>query len=338
MISKCLFRFPPPHPHAQLLHSVMFAQTPGPIRLIYFQWFQYNEHSVCWAQLCLTLCNPMDFSPPSSSVHGVFQAAILELVAISFSRRSYQTRDRTCVSCIDTQILYTSTTWEAYFQYEMNESHSVVPKSLQGHRLYSPWNSPGQKTAVGSHSLLQQIFPTQGLNPGLPHWKQILYQLSHQGSPRILGWLAYPFSSGSSPPRNWTRVSCIAGGFFTSWATREVLSIHTFNIQLYLFTYLNSNYESLVAQLVKNLPAMQETWVSSLGHENPLEKRMATHSSILAWRIPRKRNLAATLHEVAESSMTEQLTHTQTAVTTMIYRRWGFNSKIINQRQKCFTF
>ena len=43
---------------------------------------------------------------------------------------------------------------------------------------------------------------------------------------------------------------------------------------------------SLVAQLVKNLPAMQETWIRSLGWEDPLEKGMATHSSILAWRIP----------------------------------------------------
>ena len=43
---------------------------------------------------------------------------------------------------------------------------------------------------------------------------------------------------------------------------------------------------SLVAQKVKNLPAMQETWVQSLGQEDPLEKRMATHSSILAWEIP----------------------------------------------------
>ena len=42
----------------------------------------------------------------------------------------------------------------------------------------------------------------------------------------------------------------------------------------------------LVAQMVKNLPAMQETWVQSLGRENPLEKGIATHSSILAWRIP----------------------------------------------------
>ena len=102
-----------------------------------------------------------------------------------------------------------------------NESCSVVADSLQPHGLYSPRNSPGQNTGVGSLSLLQEIFPTQGLNPGLLHCRRILYQLSHQGSPRILEWVAYPFSRGSSWPRNRTRVSCIAGGFFTNWATRE---------------------------------------------------------------------------------------------------------------------
>ena len=59
-------------------------------------------------------------------------------------------------------------------------------------------------------------------NPGLLHCR-ILYHLSHQGSPRILQWVAYPFSRGSSQPRNWTEVSYIEGGFFTSWATREAL-------------------------------------------------------------------------------------------------------------------
>ena len=47
---------------------------------------------------------------------------------------------------------------------------------------------------MGSHTLLQGIFPTQVLNPGLPHCRQILYPLSHPGSPRILEWVAYPFS------------------------------------------------------------------------------------------------------------------------------------------------
>ena len=57
------------------------------------------------------------------------------------------------------------------------------------HELYSPWNSPGQDTGVGSVSLLQGIFPTQGLNPGLPHCRQILYQLSHKESPESLDML-----------------------------------------------------------------------------------------------------------------------------------------------------
>ena len=76
--------------------------------------------------------------------------------------------------------------------------------SLRPLGLYSPWNSPGQNTGVGSLSLLQGIVPTQGSNPGLPHCSWILYQLSHWGSSRILEWVAYPFSSGSSRPRNWT--------------------------------------------------------------------------------------------------------------------------------------
>ena len=95
--------------------------------------------------------------------------------------------------------------------------------SLRHHGLYSPWNSPGQNTGVGSLSFRQGISPTQGLNPGLPHCRQILYQLSHKGSPRVLEWVAFPFSRGSPQPRDWTRVSCAAGRFFTSWATRQVL-------------------------------------------------------------------------------------------------------------------
>ena len=97
---------------------------------------------------------------------------------------------------------------------EWSESRWVMSDALRPLGLYSPWNSPGQNTG------LQGIFPTQGLNPGLPHWGQILHQLSHKGSPRILEWVAYPFSR-SSRPRNQTRISCIADGFFTNWAIRE---------------------------------------------------------------------------------------------------------------------
>ena len=97
------------------------------------------------------------------------------------------------------------------------KSLSCVPP----HGLYNPWNSLGQNTWVGSCSLLQGTFPTQGSDPGLPHCRQILYQLSHKGSPRILEWVACPFSRGSFWPRNWTKVSCIVGRFFTNWAIRE---------------------------------------------------------------------------------------------------------------------
>ena len=85
----------------------------------------------------------------------------------------------------------TSVIWES-------ESHSVVSDCLQLHGLYSPWHSPGQNTGVGSLSLLQGIFPAQGSNPGLLHCRRILYQLSHQGRLKIMKWVAYPFSSGSS--------------------------------------------------------------------------------------------------------------------------------------------
>ena len=75
----------------------------------------------------------------------------------------------------------------------------------------------------GSLSLLQGIFPIKGSNPDLPHCRWILYQMSYKRSLRILEWAAYPFSSESSWPRNWTGVSCIAGEFFTNCAIREAL-------------------------------------------------------------------------------------------------------------------
>ena len=71
-----------------------------------------------------------------------------------------------------------------YFLKSESETCSVVSNSLRPHGLYGPWNSPDHSTAVGSHSLLEGIFPTQGSNLGLLHFGWILYQLSHQGSPR----------------------------------------------------------------------------------------------------------------------------------------------------------
>ena len=91
------------------------------------------------------------------------------------------------------------------------KSPSVVSYSLRPHRLYDPWNSVGKNTGVGSLSLLQGIFQTQGSNPGLPHCRQILSWLCHKGDPRILDWVACPFCDGSgflTQESNWSFLQC----------------------------------------------------------------------------------------------------------------------------------
>ena len=85
---------------------------------------------------------------------------------------------------------------------------------------------------------------------------------------------------------NWTDVFQIASSDkpYGNYGPNVTSSINSFAI---LFVFVLCVWASLTAQIVKNMPAMQETWVWSLGWEDPLEKGMATHSSILAWRIPR---------------------------------------------------
>ena len=83
----------------------------------------------------------------------------------------------------------------------------------------------------------------------------------------------------------------------------------------------------LVAQKVKNPPAMQETWVQSLGWEGPLEKGMPPHSSVLAWRIQWQRSLLSySLWGLKELGMTECLTHTHTHTHT----HTRYHSKVKN--------
>ena len=77
---------------------------------------------------------------------------------------------------------------------------SPMDYSLPGSSVHGDF--PGTNTGVGCLALLQGLIPTQGLNPGIPHCRQILYHLSHQGSPSILEWVAYPFSRGSSQDKN----------------------------------------------------------------------------------------------------------------------------------------
>ena len=100
-----------------------------------------------------TLCDPMDYNPPSSSVHGIFQERILEWVAISYSRESSQPR--------------------------------IKPRSPTSKVDSLPSEPPGKpkNTGMRSLSLLHGIFPTQELNRGPLYCRRILYQQSYQGSP-----------------------------------------------------------------------------------------------------------------------------------------------------------
>ena len=103
-------------------------------------------------------------------------------------------------------------------------SDSLQPHGLQPARLPYPWGFFSKKIEVGCHPLLLGIFPTQEASRDLLHCRHILCHLSHHLSHREAQeyWSgSYPFSRGSSWPRKWTMASCIAGGFLTSWATRE---------------------------------------------------------------------------------------------------------------------
>ena len=156
--------------------------------------------------------------------------------------------------------------------------------SLQPHGLYSPWNSPGQNAGVGSLSLLQGIFPTQVSNTGLPRCRRILYQLSHKGSPRILEWIAYPFSSRFSRPRNRTRVSCLAGRFFTNWPIREAPFESQVSSLLVVWfgkcTWHHNLSTSICSLWNRELPALLDLWeLSEVRRADVLVKAGCPHPS-----------------------------------------------------------
>ena len=114
--------------------------------------------------------------------------------------------------------------------------------SLWPHALYSPWNSPGQNTGMGSLLLLQGIFPTQGLNPGLLQCRRILYQLSHKRNPRILEWVAYPFFSRSSQPRNQTGSPALQADSLPTELSGKPLAMNSYHL-------LSTNYVSSGVQV-----------------------------------------------------------------------------------------
>ena len=137
-------------------------------------------------QSSLALCDPMDFRPPGSSVHGILQARILEWVAICFSRVSSQYRDRTWVSCVS------CTAGEFFFFF-----------------FFYCW-----AIQEASHLTMRvKVKVTQSCPTLCDPMDYTVHGILQAG---ILEWVAFPFSRASSQPRDQTQVSCIAGRFFTS--------------------------------------------------------------------------------------------------------------------------
>ena len=193
-----------------------------------WNWLQMDKYCMTpltwkWsevAQSCLTLCDPLDCSLPGFSVHGIFQARVLEWVSVSFSRGSSPPRDWTWVSHIAGRRFTLWATREAQLHevpgilIERKREiviarwwEKVIVQSFSHVQLCDPMDcnqpgssvhgdSPGKKTGVDRRALLQGIFPTQQSNPSLPHFRLILYHLNHQGNLRILEWVAYPFPRG----------------------------------------------------------------------------------------------------------------------------------------------
>ena len=153
-------------------------------------YFKYSAATAKSFQSCLTLCDPVDGSAAGSPVPGILQARTLEWVAISFSSAW---KWKVKVKLLSRVRLFT-TPWTAAYQ---------APPSM-GFSRQEYWSGV---------PLPSQSCPTL-CNP-------MDYTVNGILQARILEWAAFPFSRGSSQPRDWTQVSRIAGGFLSSWATRK---------------------------------------------------------------------------------------------------------------------
>ena len=148
---------------------------------------------VCVLSRVQLFANPWTFTLPSFSVHGIFQARVLEWVTLFSSRESSQPRGWTLISCIGRQILYHWATWEALYIYIYRERESRESEVTQSClTLCDPVDCSLPGSSI--HGILKA---------------------------RILKWVAISFSRGSSRSRNRTPISHIAGRRFTLWATRE---------------------------------------------------------------------------------------------------------------------
>ena len=203
-------------------------------------------------QSCLTLCDPIDWSPPGSSVHGIFSARILEWISVSSSRGIFSTQGlNSHLLCLlhYRLILYHWATREASDagnDWRQKEKRVAEDKIV---RLYHQLNGHEFEQTLGDSGGQRSL---TGYRP----W-------GHQESDTTL-----QLKSNS----NMTMYIKVHWKF-------------TDNIDL-ISKFSKEYWTSLVAQLVKRLPTMRETQVQSLGREDLLEKELVTHSSILAWKIP----------------------------------------------------
>ena len=129
----------------------------------------------------------------------------------------------------------------------------------------SPGNSEIEPRKQGPD---REIYRTQGLNPSILPCRQILYHLSYQGSPRILEWVAYPFSKGTSQPRNST------GGFYTSWGTRCSLS--------FLLGSFEGNLKLLGSASLPTVGRYQISCISQWLNQNPVFDHLGCGTRIRA--------------------------------------------------------
>ena len=143
------------------------------------------------AQMCLTLCDPMDCSPPVSSVHGISQAKILQWVAISFSRVSSWPRDQTCISCfscIGRQIPYHWTTWESLWA-----DWGVA-------KVNCPWWLSGKESACNARDM--SSIPGLGTSLGEGNGNPLKYSCWENPIDRGAWW-----STVHLVTKSWTRLS-----------------------------------------------------------------------------------------------------------------------------------
>ena len=229
----------------------------------------------------LTLCNLV--APPSPSIHGIFQARLLEWVAISFSRGSSQSRNQTLVSrIVGRHFIVWATRYGV--DVDINYAPKIHIKLTTLPRLPHTCKQHHHPTF---NSIIKPINIRIIFN--FPCFIKVIlliyfYILSMclffcpMATISILKLCISHLHGASLIAQLVKNQSAMLRPWFDSWIGRSPGEGIGYPLQY--------SWASQVAQLVKNLPAMQETWVWSLGGEDLPEKGKATHSSILAWRIP----------------------------------------------------